>query len=453
MYLGGDLLRKVKLGRQIWLNLVIFGFMGQVAWSMENVYFNTFLFNTIGGTTRDISRMVALSAATAVVTTFLIGTLSDKVNSRKLFIAPGYILWGATVAVFAFISRDNVGSLLGLSDEAAVVTATVGVVILMDCVMTFMGSTSNDAAFNAWVTDITVPENRGTAEGVLAVMPILSTLIVTVGFGAGVSTFGYPKCFLALGGAVAFSGVLGFFTIKDKPGGHRSDSNYFKDLIYGFRPSVIRENRRLYLALAAVCIFSTAVQMFLPYLFIYLQHYLGFDIANMNITPKAAAIAAGVLLVFIAGAVGLGVMVDRFGKSRFALPSVAVFVVGLFAAAFVDRLTVFGALAPVIVAGYGLLMIILNATVRDFTPEEKVGQFQGIRMIFFVLIPMVLGPYAGNSVIESFASKHAAGTFVNEFGEIVNVPVPEIFAAAAMAGIFIIVPLLLIRKDMKEAKS
>jgi MFS family permease len=208
--------------------------------------------------------MVALSAATAVITTFLIGTLSDKLNRRKLFIVPGYILWGFTVAVFALISRNNVAALMGLTTEAAIVAATVSVVILMDCVMTFMGSMSNDAAFNSWVTDITVPENRGTAEGILSVMPILSTLIVTVGFGAGVSAFGYPACFLALGLLVSLCGVLGFFSIKESRSGVRTQSNYVKDLFYGFRPRVIKTHGRLYLALAAVCIFSTAVQSFCP---------------------------------------------------------------------------------------------------------------------------------------------------------------------------------------------
>lgn len=443
-------MQSVKLGRRVRFNLILFGFIGQVAWSMENVYFNTFLYNYIGGTTRDISRMVALSAATAVITTFLIGTLSDKLNRRKLFIVPGYILWGFTVAVFALISRNNVAALMGLTTEAAIVAATVSVVILMDCVMTFMGSMSNDAAFNAWVTDVTVPENRGTAEGILSVMPILSTLIVTVGFGAGVSAFGYPACFLALGLLVSLCGVLGFFSIKESRSGVRTQSNYVKDLFYGFRPRVIKTHGRLYLALAAVCIFSTAVQVFLPYIFIYLQHFLGFDLTNLNITPAGAVIGGLVLLGVIAGAVGLGIMVDRLGKARFMFPSIALFCAGLFAAALTQNLRVFAVLALFILAGYGLLMIILGATVRDFTPEDKVGLFQGIRMIFFVLIPMVLGPYIGNRVIELFAARHAAGTFINDFQEAVLVPVPEIFAAAAMVGLGIVLPVVFIRKRLKR---
>lgn len=444
---------KVKLSKNIWSNLILFGFMGQVAWSMENVYFNTFLFNYIGGTTRDISRMVALSAATAVITTFVMGTLSDKLNKRKNFICAGYILWGLTVAAFAFISRDSIAALFRLTDPAAVVAATVSVVIIMDCVMTFMGSTANDSAFNAWVTDVTVPANRGTTEGILSIMPILATLIVTIGFGAGVAAVGYSACFIGLGVIVSLCGAAGLFTVKESKSGIVKQSNYFKDLIYGFRPSVIKENSRLYFALSAVCIFSVSVQMFFPYIFIYLQHFLKFDISNLQITPLGAATAAAVLAGVIAGAVGLGILVDRFGKTKFIVPSVIIFVSGLFAANFVRKLSIFGLLALVIIAGYGLLMIILNATVRDFTPEENVGLFQGVRMIFFVLIPMVVGPFLGNSVIEAFASKHAAGIYYNDFQEAVMVPVPEIFAAAAILGLLIFLPLILIKKEYNKNKQ
>ena len=417
---------------------------------MENVYFNTFLFNTIGGTTRDISRMVALSAATAVVTTFLMGTLSDKLNRRKSFISVGYIFWGLTVAIFAFISRDNVAELFRLTDKTAVVAATVSVVIIMDCVMTFMGSTSNDAAFSAWVTDVTVPQNRGTAEGILSIMPILATLIVTVGFGAGVAAVGYPACFTALGAIVSLCGVAGFFTIKESRSGVRTNSNYWNDLLYGFRPCVIKSNGRLYLSLGAVCIFGVSVQMFFPYIFIYLQHFLSFDLNNLNITPTTAAIALVALIGVVAGAVGLGILVDRLGKAKFIYPSVIVFVLGLAAAFFVRKLSTFGLLALVIIAGYGLLMIILNSTVRDFTPEDKVGLFQGVRMIFFVLIPMIVGPFLGNTVIELFATKHATGTYLNDFNEAVNVPVPEIFLAAAVLGLLIFLPLFFIKKEYSK---
>ena len=39
-----------KLGGRITFNLILFGLMGQMAWAVENQFFNTFLFNKVGGT-------------------------------------------------------------------------------------------------------------------------------------------------------------------------------------------------------------------------------------------------------------------------------------------------------------------------------------------------------------------------------------------------------------------
>ena len=443
-------MEKVKLGKRILFNLILFGFMGQVAWAVENVYFNTFLYNFICGTPKDISVMVACSAVAAVVTTFIMGTLSDKLNRRKVFICAGYILWGITVAVFALISRENIARAFSISDEVKVVAATVSVVIIMDCVMTFMGSTANDAAFNAWVTDVTVPENRGTAEAVLATLPILATLIVTVGFGAGVSAVGYPACFIGLGIMVTLCGIIGLFSVKDSRSGVKEKSNYFQDLIYGFRPSVVRENSKLYLSLTAACMFNIAVQIFLPYLFIYLQHYLGFDFAKLQITPLVIVCALAALVGFIAVTVLLGKLIDRVGKTNFIFPSVVIFIVGLVAVYFAKKLWVFGLLALIMLVGYGLLMIVLNASVRDFTPEDKVGQFQGVRMIFYVLLPMVIGPAIGNKTIELFAKNYDLGTMLNDYGEATLVPIPTIFLAAAAVSVLIFIPLIFLQRQNKK---
>ena len=384
-------MEKKKLGGRILFNIILFGFIGQVAWAVENIYFNTFLFNYIGGTADDIAKMVAASAMMAVVTTFIMGTLSDKFDRRKIFISGGYIVWGFTVAVFAFISRENIGKVFHISDSAKVLAATVCVVIIMDCIMTFFGSTSNDAAFNAWVTDVTVPENRGTAEAVLALLPVFATVIVTVAFGVGVEAAGYPACFIFLGALVTVCGIIGLFSVKDPRKGVKQNTNYFSDLIYGFRPSVIKGNAALYLCLASACIFNIAVQVFLPYIFIYIQHYLKFDLNTFQITT------------------------------------------------------------PIIIGG--ALMIILNATVRDYTPEDKVGQFQGIRLLFTVTLPMIIGPKIGSLTISKFSNRYELGTMLNEFGESTLVPIPTIFLVAAIIAVFIIVPLIFLAKVTKEKKA
>ena len=99
----------------------------------------------------DISNMVAASAVAATLTTVFMGALSDRVGKRKLFICGGYILWGISIVSFALIRIDIIEAWFPMAVSAA--SVGVSLVIIMDCIMTFFGSTANDAAFNAWVTD------------------------------------------------------------------------------------------------------------------------------------------------------------------------------------------------------------------------------------------------------------------------------------------------------------
>ena len=145
-----------KLSGRLLFNLILFGLIGQIAWNVENMYFNTFLYNSIykGASQAAIdgsinvidavSKMVAYSAITAMLTTLIMGALSDRKGSRKRFISVGYIIWGVIIAGFGIISRDNVSALFGISDAAKVLTTTVWIVIVLDMVMTFVGSTAND---------------------------------------------------------------------------------------------------------------------------------------------------------------------------------------------------------------------------------------------------------------------------------------------------------------------
>ncbi len=144
-------MNNAKISKRTWFNIVLFSFMGGVAWNIENMYFNTFLYDSIYGgasanamanvmaPTTAISRMVALSAITAVVTTFIMGTLSEKMKKRKVFISFGYIIWGVITAAFGFISKESVASVFGFSDEVKILAVTVWIVIFMDMLMTFMG--------------------------------------------------------------------------------------------------------------------------------------------------------------------------------------------------------------------------------------------------------------------------------------------------------------------------
>ena len=439
--------KEAKLSKSLLLNVILFGFIGQVAWAVENNFFNLYLFNVVGGDSNDISNMVAASSVVAVFATLIMGSLSDKINKRKVFLCTGYIIWGFTVMSFAFINRENVASILNTTPVAATAT-TVSLVIIMDCVMTFMGSTSNDAAFNAWVTDITVPSNRAKVESLLAILPVLALVVVTVAFGALSTKFGYPACFIGLGLIVTICGVIGIFSVKDSLSGVKSNNSFWECLTYGFRPSVIKENKGLYISLACTCIFSVACQIFFPYLFIYVDHYI--DMNTLKLTVPVIILAVVVIAVSLTVLVASIILSDKKGKIPFLVPSAVFFVAGLVLVYFADKNIIWFALSALIaMVGYGLLMILINAAVRDFTPEDKAGQLQGVRMIFNVMIPMLIGPRIAAKITELFSTQH----YIDGYGEATLIPAPHIYLGAAVVGALIIIPLIFLIKEFKKEQA
>ena len=422
-----------KLGSRKWITLILIGLFGQFAWTIENMYFNVFLYNTISTDPTYIAAMVGWSAAAATVTTLLMGALSDRVGKRKAFICAGYILWGLSTAAFGYITPENAGRLFPAANAAA---AAATLVVVMDCIMTFFGSTANDGAFNAYVTDITTAENRGRAESVLAILPLISMLIIFGAFDGLTQQGRWREFFNIFGAAVSLVGLIAIFLVKDEPTLKPRKDSYFKNLLYGLRPAVVRDNPDLYLSFAAFCVFSVAVQVFFPFLIIYIQNYLG-------ITDYAIVLGVVLILASVASVVS-GRFIDRFGKLRFAVPAAGIMLAGLVGMYFVrSQLSVMIA-GTVMMSGYMMLSAALSANIRDWTPEGKVGHFQGIRMIFAVLLPMVIGPSIGAAVIRGSDS-----TYV-ELGQIKSVPTPGIYLAAALVLLLTALPIFFLKKREKK---
>ena len=214
----------MKKEQRTWLTLLIFGLLGQLAWTIENMYFNVFVYNTLSGNVDVIASMVALSAITATVTTLFMGAISDKLGKRKIFITLGYFIWGLTVIAFAFINLENITKYFPYIEAA---TAGGIFAIIMDCIMTFFGSTANDAAFNAWITDEIDNTDRSKYETVLATLPLISMIIV-FGLLDGLTQQGkWDTFFFIIGGSVSAGGILGIFLIKETPA-TKSKNSYFQ---------------------------------------------------------------------------------------------------------------------------------------------------------------------------------------------------------------------------------
>ncbi len=436
---GGVFMKATKKSPKFWIALVIFSLVGQVAWVMENMYFNVFIYKMFNASAEAISYMVSASAIAATVTTLLIGALSDKIGKRKLFICGGYLCWGVSILSFALIRTDVINHLFPAAASAASLGVTL--VIVMDCVMTFFGSSANDAAFNAWLTDSTDETNRGAAEGINAMMPLLAILVVFGGFMGLDQNLqeSWTVIFLVVGSVVFLMGLLGFFLIQDTPVNTRGNETYFSNIFYGFRPSVIRNNKCLYVTLVAYAVFGIAIQIFMPYLILYYSVSLGMDNYVLIFAPAIILAAAFTALY--------GKVYDRKGFRTGIIPAIILLMAGFVV------LYCFRAMVPVFVGtllmlcGYLSGMAVFGAMLRDHTPAGKAGMFQGQRIVGQVLIPGIIGPAIGAAVLKN------AEMIIGDDGTASFVPNKNIFLAAFIAAIFIWAVLLPLFSILKKSKT
>ena len=429
---------KTKLGLRKWLSFIVAGFVGQLAWAIENNYLNLYVFDCTGAYFY-IPIMVAASAAAATITTLLMGALSDRLGKRKAFISFGYILWGISIILFAFLNPKS-----SLNIVASIPMLSGSLIVVMDCVMTFFGSTANDASFNAFVTDNTETDNRGKVESVLSILPLISMIVVVgvAGFLTVNDVVNWTLFFVIFGAITLVVGIICIFLIpKDRIVPNKAEP-YFKNIFYGFRPSVIKSNALLYVVLITFALYSIGIQVFMPYLMVYIQH-------GLNIVGDSFTIALVIiLLVSSIITVVFGLFMDKIGKNRIMIPALLVTVTGCYLMFILDKSM---GMYPVIIGGTVLMtgfMIssaVLGAKVRDYTPENEVGLFQGIRMIFLVLIPMVTGPYIGLGV--SYINRI---DYVNEYNQTVVQPNQFIFLFAGIVMLLAIIPIIIILKKEKK---
>jgi len=155
-----------SLTRRNTLSVYLVALAGNIAFSVENQYYNVFLYNEIAPVPLYVSLMVMITAFVSTITAIIMGAFSDVKGKRRSFMLYGFIFWAFTTAMFPFAAFVRPVIM-------AVITA-----ILFDSIMSFFGATAYDAALKAHIIDITTLENRGKATAIIEIMTLLSTLII-----------------------------------------------------------------------------------------------------------------------------------------------------------------------------------------------------------------------------------------------------------------------------------
>lgn len=457
---------------RFWTAVIAMGVAGQICWNIENQWFNTFVYAKISGDVNIVTAMVIVSAIVTTISTFLFGTLSDRKGKRRIFVTLGYIFWGVSTILFGmteYARNSGVAWLIAISGP---------MVVIADAIMSFFGSMGFDSGYNAWLNDYTNDTNKGQIGAALAAAPVLGTVLGTVLGGiivnTGNATVGtdaydpskdnYQLLFWCVGGFIILCGIAAFFLMKDNPKTKPNrDGSFFHQFTGAFRFKSLKGQphiKEMLLACLVSCVFFIPFNFYFVHMGNWLIYDIGFSAGNMGIIEGVGLILAVVMTL------PFGSLINKNKLPLVTAISIASNAVGLFLLYFfvkdgtsVDTSTVFSVknlvlLLSIFLVGTGYVLITQTCMiwVRGLFPESNRGQFEGIRCVFFVLLPMLIGTLIGNLIIKNTPQ---ANPVYDSYGQAVDVPQENIFLFAGIMVLFTFIPLFfawkLYNKRIKEA--
>ena len=427
--------KAAKIGLKTWILIWGLGLAGQLCWNIENQWFNTFIYAKIAKDPSIISWMVAVSAVATTFATFFFGTLADRKGSRKPFIAWGYIAWGICTIGFGLTEY--------IPKEALTVAAAM--VVIADAIMSFFGSMGNDAGFNVWANVLMREGNRGQIGAALATQPVIGTIVGTLLGGALIGDEeNYMRLFLIMGGLVIVFGIVALIFMRDDPSLRPNvEGGFWKQFASVFNFKKFFSQKELVVVNVTVAVYFIGFNVYFAHMGNYMLHYLGFNEGDMGLLQGIGLILA--MLMVIPSIF----LINKKKTPLVCLIAILVAIVGLLWIFFmidpssVDNTTAFAAkniplILGVFLVGTGYVVILQTTTVwaKALYPKDSKGQFEGVRIVFFVLIPMVFGSIIATPVIES-AGLQIQGEVGMEY-----IPNGYIFLVGAIISVLAVVPLL-----------
>ena len=415
-----------KFPRKILGAIIMLSFSGELAWAVENQYFNTFIYNKIAPVPLYVSLLVSITAVVSTLTTIFMGALSDKKGKRGIFLKIGMIFFTLTTALFPFSAP--------FGEFFHSVIIAVFIAILFDSIMTFFGATANDAVLNAYVTDVTTIENRGKISSIKEIMFFVALLVVYGLSGQIIEAFDYYAYFFIIAALAAAFGIPGAFLTPEPDNLKPNQKKYWTTIKDTFNPRTLMENKDLTLVLFSVGLWGIGFFSFFPFILIYVQWYLEIDINTASIIVFIA------FLISIILAYPTGKLVDKVGRKKVAIIFIIVETLFLLLFAMAREFVFLVITVSVWIYSFLAFNISTRTWLKDLYPEDKRGQFHGYYLVFNILIGMVVGSLIGGFIAETFGEYFTTET---ELGLLPGyIPPPLLFIVSAFIIITAIIPLI-----------
>jgi MFS family permease len=177
-------------------------------------------------------------------------------------------------------------------------------------------------------------------------------------------------------------------------------------------------------------VYFIGFNVYFPYINIYFVNYLGMDYTLTGMVQGLSLLLA-VLLTIPASR-----LIDKGRNTRVIAIALLINVLGLSMISLSTQLIslAFGMLLTG--AGYVIILQTLTAWYKNLYPEEQRGQFEGIKQLFFVCIPMIIGPLISNLIIKNYGIRAVVD------GEEGMIPNEILFAVSAVFTLLTFLPLL-----------
>ena len=247
-------------------------------------------------------------------------------------------------------------------------------------------------------------------------------------------------------------GVLSFFTMNDAPGLQPNrQGGFWKQLLSAFNLKELLKQRELVWVFLVLTVYFVAFNVYYPHVGNYMIYYLGFSADSIGLI-QGVALIFGMLAVIPAS--------KMLAKNKFVLAaavSVLLSIVG------VGMLGVFGRperVDPTTIlnwnlliglfffgCGYIMFMQVLSVWMKQLFPEEAKGQFEGFRIIFFVLIPWVVSPFIANPIIKR------NGEILDANGLTAYLPTHVLFLVSTLLILATFIPLFFAARERKKREG
>jgi hypothetical protein len=345
----------------------------------------------------------------------------------------------------------------------AIVLAAV-LVVIFDAIMSFIGSIAYDSSFNVWVNDHTTEKNKDKVGSILGIMPVFATIFGTVVGGAIIGTEqNYQALFRSMGAFVILGGILTLVFVKDKNDlKSNKDGSFWHQLtnVFRFKKLAKMPNfKEMILACLVICVYYISFNFYFAHLGNRAIYALGFNEMQFGIVEGLAMILSIVL------AIPLSKLITRDKIHIVCLIGLVASYIGLMmiyffvrSSADVDTSNAFGVKNIIFIVScffFGTGEILLTEAcmiwVRGLFPEKNRGQFEGMRSVFFVWLPMLIGTLIGGWII-----KMTGSNATDSYGMAVDIPTNDLFFWSSFVVLATLIPLFfatkLYRKRIKTKR-